>query len=302
MTIQFFSPSLIDEPYLADAIFTPYRSLLTNANPDVVSFVETEKRRVIALILALTREPALLFLHVTPMHRRKGVGQRLLAALEAELAMRSCRYLDVAWVRDRSGGEGFAAFLQEQGWPSPKPHMILYGADTQRLVDASWMQAFDILPTGHAIVPWSDLKPEQLVKLRQAIRFESWVPVELVPFNFLGNRVDGSPPEKKFNLAYVVWGNVVGWNFAHRVDAQTVRVSCTFVHPSLQQQLCMLALWREIFNRLTASDYRHIHWVVSVERESMVNLNDKSMLPYLSMRSEILRSRKFLSGKPDVNQ
>lgn len=281
--------------------FARYRHLLTDKNPDVVAIVEMEKGEVVGLALAVSQEPELISLYVTPMHRRKGVGQRLLMALETEIARRGCSYINAVWVKGLPWAESYATLLQGQGWSKQQPHMIFYRAKTDRLIAASWFQSFDILPNGHAIFPWSNLQPEQLVKLRQKIRFEDWVPAELEPFNFLSDRVDGSVPEQKLNLAYVVWGEIVGWNFSHRVDAQNVRVSCTFVHPLLQQELLLLALWREFFRILAVTDYHYIYWHVSVQRKSMVVFNDKLMLPYLASRAEILRSRKVLNGQPDVN-
>ncbi len=159
----------------------------------------------------------------------------------------------------------------------------------------SWIHAFSNLPVGHAVIPWSDLEPEQIITLQQAIRFEGWVPPELMPFDFAGKGIDGALPEQKLNLACTVWGEVVGWNFAHCINAQAARVSCTFVRPDLQQQLFMLNLWREVFVRLVDTEYRNISWAVCVKRNAMVNFNDKYMAPFLSQRSETWGSSKVLN-------
>jgi GNAT superfamily N-acetyltransferase len=298
MTTQFILLSKTDAPALAELTFPHYRSLLVSSDTDVVALAAVKEGEAIALVLACPREAKLLSLYVTALHRHQGVGRGLLAALETELARRGCRDVCTVWMSSAPGAEAFAALLRGQGWSRQQARMVIYRAEFARLGEASWLHAFASLPAGHAIVPWSDLEPEQLIKLRQAIRFEGWVPSDLVPFDFADKGIDGALPEQKLNLACIVWGDVVGWNFAHRIDAQTIRVSCTFVRPDLQQQLVMLALWREAFVRMADTEYRTMSWAVSVGREAMLNFNDKYMTPYLSRRSESWESRKVLTPHP----
>ncbi len=301
MTIQFILLTSVEAPALAEMTFPRYRPLLASSDGSVVALTSVKEGKAIALALAavpaLPSRVELLSIYVNASHRRQVVGRELLAALEVELARRRCREVGTVWMSSMPGAEAFAALLQRQGWFPPQSRMVVYRAELTRLGTASWMNAFASLPEGHVIIPWSDLTPQQIMTLQQAIRFEGWVPPELAPFDFAGKGIDGAVPEQKLNLACVVWGDVVGWNFAHRIDAQTVRISCTYVRPDLQQQLFMLALWREVFVRLVDTEYRNISWAVSVDRSSMVNFNDKYMAPYLSQRSETWGSRKVLSSQ-----
>ncbi|MEY3787605.1 MAG: hypothetical protein RLZ75_1812, partial [Pseudomonadota bacterium] len=230
--------------------------------------------------------------------RRQGIGRGLLGALEDEMLLRGCAEIDAVWMNGALGTEGFAALLQGHQWMLPQPRMIVYRAERERLGNASWIHAFAHLPIGHAIVPWLELGPEQLMNLKQAIRFEAWVPPELMPFDFSDQGIDGAPSEKRLNLAYTVWGEVVGWNFAHHLNTNTARISCTFVRPDSQQQLFMLNLWREVLVRLVDTEYQVISWAVFVERSAMINFNDMYMSPYLQQRSETWGSSKALSSAP----
>ncbi len=294
MTTQIVLLSNTDGPTLAEMTFPHYRSLLGSADTDMVALAAMQNGQAVALVLARPGAATLLSLFVTASHRRQGVGRRLLAAMETELARHGCQEVGAVWMSSMPGAAAFAALLRRQAWSLPQARMVIYRAERARLGEASWLFGLAGLPDGHAIVPWSDLVPEQMSKLRQAIHFEAWVPPDLVPFDFAGIGIDGAASEQKLNLAYIVWGDVVGWNFAHRIDAQTVRASCTFVRPDLQQQLIMLALWREAFVRAAALEYRTISWAVSVARQAMVTFNDKYMAPYISQRVESWESRKVV--------
>lgn len=282
-------------PALAEMTFPLYRQLMASSDPGVVAIAAMKEGQPIALVLARFLASAeLLSLYVSPSHRRQGVGRSLLAALEAELNRRGCRDVATTWIRKSPGVDVFADLLQGQGWSPPQPRMILYLAERARLAHANWILGFTTLPPGHTIVPWSDVTPEQIQTLRQAIRFEGWVPAGLIPFDHMGTAPDGSLPEPQLNLACIAWGEVVGWNFAHRLNAHTVRATCTYVRTDLQQHLLMLALWREFFLRLADTEYREISWGVFLENKAMVAFNDKYMSPYLSRRSESWGSRKNL--------
>lgn len=296
MRIRRVAPSSLEMPALADMTFPRYRALLASLDERIVAFVAEQDEHAIGLVLSIAeaKGASLLSLFVRPAHRRQGVGRVLLAALEADLAQRGCHDIGTTWTQGTPGVEAFASVLKQQAWSTPQARMVIYRAEITQLGKARWMQAFTRLPDGHAIVPWHELSAQQLTKLRQAIRFESWVPRDLVPFDFVGEGIDGASPEPKLNLACLVWGEVVGWNFAHRIAEQTARISCTFVRPDLQQQLFILALWQEAFVRLAGSAYSQLSWAVSVERRAMVDFNDKYMAQYLSHRTESYESHKAL--------
>lgn len=276
--------------------FPRYRPLLAVTDPAIVALVASAPERPLALALARQEGAELLSLYVHPSQRRCGLGRRLLAALETELAGRGCRAVSTVWMSGTPGAEAFAALLEDRGWSPPQPRMVVYHAELERLGAAAWMHAFAGLPAGYAILPWAELTAAQLATLRQVIRFEGWVPAELDPFAFAGRGIDGAAPEPALSLACTLWDEVVGWNLAHRIDAETVRISCTFIRPDMQQQLLMLTLWREAYMRQVATTYRRISWAVAAERAAMVGFNDKYMGPYLRRRSETWASRKLIAA------
>jgi len=290
------APSPLAMLDLAGMTFPRYRPLLASEDERVVLYVAEIETETVALAIAIAdaNEASLLSLFVRPAHRKQGIGRQLLDALENALSVRGCEVLATSWTSSTPGQEAFPALLQRQAWSSPIPRMVIYYAELSQLGQARWMQQFAALPEGHALVPWSELSPKQLAQLRQAIRFEEWVPKDLVPFDFEGIGIDGAASEPRLNLACVAWGEVVGWNFAHRIDEETARISCTYVRPDLQNQLFMLAIWQEAFNRLSGTNYRRLSWAVAVERSNMVNFNDKYMVPYLSNVTKSWESRKEL--------
>lgn len=300
MNTEFVLLTAIDAPAQAMMTFPKYRPLLYLSEPNVTVVAARQDGQVIALALAVLAgdKAEILSLYVSTCYRRQGIGRGLLGALEDEMIRRGCSEMGAVWMNGASGTEGFAALLHGHQWTLPQPRMIVYRAELERLSNASWIHAFAHLPIGHAIVPWIELGTEQLINLKQAIRFEAWVSPELIPFDFSDQGIDGAPSEKRLNLAYTVWGEVVGWNFAHHLNTNTARISCTFVRPDSQQQLFMLNLWREVLVRLVDTEYKTISWAVFVERSAMINFNDAYMSPYLQQRSETWGSSKVLSSAP----
>lgn len=297
MNTEFVLLSATSAPAQKMMTFPRYRSLLYLSDPKIVVLAAKREGQIIALALAVldSGKAEILSLYVTPFYRRHGVGRGLLWALEAEMTLRGCSEIGAVWMNGAPGTEGFAALLRGQCWTPPQSHMIVYRAELKRLGNAGWINAFANLPTGHAIVPWFKLNQDQIINLKQAIRFETWIPPELIPFDFSGQGKDGASSEQQLNFAYTVWDEVVGWNFAHRINVNAVRISCNFVRSDLQQQLLMLNLWREVFVRLIDTQYSDISWSVSVKRSAMISFNDTYMSPYLHQRSETWGSSKALS-------
>lgn len=286
----------VGEAALAAMTFPHYRPLLADADAaDLLALAVMRDGQPCALLLARRGEATLLSLFVAASQRRQGLARRLLAALEQQLARGGGHAVATAWMDNMPAAAAFAALLRDAAWAEPQPRMVLYRAELSRLAQADWLLGLAGPPAGHAIVPWSGLAAGQLATLRQAVRFEAWVPPDLVPFDFAGAGLDGATAEPRLALAYTVWGEVVGWNLAHRLDADTVRASCTFVRPELQQQLLMLSLWRAAFGAAAAAGYRTVSWAVARQRTAMLAFNDRFMTPYLAQRSESWASGKRLA-------
>ncbi len=293
-------PATLLEPGCGQAAagltFPRYRHLLAQPQGDIVMLQTGPAQRPTGFLLG--RQGELLSLFVTASMRGQGVGRHLLQAYESELRQRSVERAHTVWTDGTAGASAFAALLGQAGWRPPHARMVIYGASFERLGQALWMNAFNQLSAEFWLGSWDELAPIQLVALRQAVRFEDWVPPELDPFKFTGVGIDGSAPEPGFNLACTFHGEVVGWNLAHRVDANTLRISCTLVHPDLQHHLVMLALWREVFRRNQDASYRRVSWGVAVERQPMVAFNDRHFSSYVDRRATSWGSSKDLQASP----
>lgn len=290
LTIQILSTALEAMPFATMTFphFRPHLSHLSAAGRFLALGAYWDGKPVgLALVLSPQNGSAeLLSLFIAPDLRRRGIASALLAKSKEVLAARGASVLAAVWMTGTPGAVAFEALLRRQGWDSPQPRMIIYRADIESLSTADWVHAFATLPAGHAIVSWADLRPNQLATLRQAVRFDGWIPPDLEPFSFAGMGIDGAPAEPRFNLACTAWDEVVGWNFAHHIEAETARFSCTFVRPDLQNQLLLLALWREAFMRIADSPYRQVSWAVAVHRMAMVQFLDHYLLPYARSRQE----------------
>ncbi|MES2295985.1 MAG: GNAT family N-acetyltransferase [Pseudomonadota bacterium] len=296
MSIAFQPMLSVSALALSGMTFPKYRHLLSLSDPRVAGVVALQDGMPVALALAAIQKDTatLLSLYVSEDHRRQGTGAATLTALEAEVAGRGCGGIETVWMSAPIEVNAFAFVLQRLHWSSPQARMHVYRATCDSLASVGWIRRFADLPFGHSIVPWQLVTPAQLTRLKQAIRFESWIPADLDPFAFAGDGFDGAPSEPALNLACIANDEVVGWNLAHRIDAACVRVSCTYVRPALQAQLLMLAMWRDFFERLSLTAYQQVSWAVSVEREAMIRFNEKFMLPYTSASLTSWGSNKSL--------
>jgi GNAT superfamily N-acetyltransferase len=302
MTVAFLVPRADQASLLSAMTFPNYRPLLAPLERDTAAVAAYRDGVPIALALAQRGQGQLLSIFVAAEHRRQGVGGGLLRTLQRALADSGCSACYAIWMDSMVGADGFRALLLGQAWSAPAARMIIYRAELARLAEAKWILNMADAPEGHAIVAWSSLAPEQIKRLRQAIRFEGWVPADLDPFQFAGLGIDGALSEPQLNFAYTVWGDVVGWNFGHRINAGTVRASCTFVRPNLQNELTMLALWRHAFFSATRAGYRRVSWAVSVTRPAMMKFNDRYMSPYLSQRVTSWVGHKVLVAGGDADK
>jgi GNAT superfamily N-acetyltransferase len=292
--LRFDLLSPLQAPRWKRMTFPRYGTLLHSAGKDFVALAATVDQLPAGLAFAHLGDTELLSLWVLPSRRRKGVGQGLIAHLEIHLRQLGCPEVRTVWMSGSPGADAFARLLQRQDWATPQLRMVVYKAFLARLGEAEWMHNFAVLPEGCALVPWASLTSSQLVTLKQAIHFENWVPADLDPFAFIDLGIDGAQPEPSMSLACTQWGDVVGWNLAHRINANTVRISCTYVRPDMQQHLLILALWREAFQRQAGSGYQNLSWAVAADRSTMVTFNDRFMGSYVRQRTETWGSRKEL--------
>jgi GNAT superfamily N-acetyltransferase len=274
--------------------FPRYRHLLALQQANIIMLQAGPAHRPTGFLLA--RQGELLSLFVTASMRGQGVGGYLLQAYEGELRRRDVVRMHTVWTDGTPGARSFAASLGRAGWSAPQARMVIYGASFQRLGLALWMNAFNHLGPEFWLGSWEELAASQLTALRQVVRFEGWVPPELDPFKFTGVGMDGAASEPRFNLACTFHDEVVGWNLAHRLDATTLRVSCTLVRPDLQHHLLMLALWREVFRRNQDAAYSRVSWGVAVAREPMVAFNDRHFAAYVDRRATSWGSVKDLGA------
>jgi GNAT superfamily N-acetyltransferase len=174
------------------------------------------------------RRLEVLSLLVTEEHRGRGLGDALVAELEAEARRRAVKGLDAIF-EDLPEAAPLQALVTRRGGHVSEPV-----AHVGRIVGAEAIARMPLLsrtrlPRGYTTEPWSEVTGEERAALaaRQDSTPGGWYPVALSPF-----RTDREEPAGC--LALRRDGEVVGWNIAHRIDARTLRMTCLFVDPPLQ--------------------------------------------------------------------
>lgn len=224
----------------------------------------------------------LLSLFVRADDRGRGVGRALLAELERTVAAVGCPTLVSVYMTRLAAVDAFEAVLRARQWSPPVRRMLVFRAHRDRLREAEWFDAFQAPPPGTQIKPWAALTAEERdVLARNIAERPERTPPDVNPFRFEGRGIDGAASEPALSLACTVDGQVVGWNLAHRIDAQTVRFSCSYVWPEMQGRLPLLTLWDHAFHRLEESGYTYVSWAVSPHHEAMVRFNEQVLLPHV---------------------
>lgn len=281
------------EPFRA-MTFPRFRSRLRELGPEspvaAVGLTEAaEATEAIPVGLALAvcgtedgRAADLLSLYVNPNYRGRGLGRRLLTAMEDQLEQRGMHRLNTVYMTRLPHLEAYEAVLRANGWSEPRRRMYVFRTDRDHLEQAEWFHFFETPPAGVSIVPWTEISVEAREELRQAIASPASVlPQDVNPFLFEGVGIDGSPQEPALSFGCVRGNEIIGWHLAHRIGSDAVRFSCSFIRPDLQEQLPLLTLWRHAFQQLGRHGYVHVSWAIAPHHEEMLRFNEHLLAPHV---------------------
>ncbi len=259
----------------------------------LVTMAASHQGHFIGLALAEVRPAGdlarVLSLFVAPEHRRRGVGDTLLAHLEHALAREGCTEVMLAYRSDWPSVPAIERLLQRHGWTPPQTRMLICKASTERIVEAPWLDRAS-LPAGFTLFPWSELTPQEREAIQRRQETEGWYPPVLTPFQ----EEERLEPLNSVGLRYK--GRVVGWMITHRTAPDTIQYTSLFVEPELQGQGRALPLLAEAIRRQVAvgDEVPYGIFQVEAENEVMIKFVNRYLRPYLISLAELRRSRKSL--------
>lgn len=222
--------------------------------------------------------------------RRRGLGKLLLAAVEGEMARRGEPSVELSFRSTWPSADAVRALVAARGWSVPRTRVLMAQTDT-RILELPWLES-GRLPKGYEVFPWRDLTAEERREIVRRQQRGPWYPEELSPFH-LEDRVD---PEVSVGLRRVAGDErrVIGWLLAHRVKDEVVQYTSLFVEPGHGKLGRGLPLIAAAARRQEAAGVPRAIFMVQAENRLMRRLLERRLAPYLTGRSELLRSGKRL--------
>lgn len=190
----------------------------------------------------------LLSVFVAGVERRRGLGGRLVAAAEEAAAAEGAASLEAVYTTGKEPIPYFESILAARGWSAPRGRTLSVRLTPQAgfasgLLDPRRL-AFQA--RGLEITPWSEIPQADKDALREAYAAgeASWIAPYLAPWRFDRHGYDPSSVGARSD------GKIVGWVITHRISADTVRLTCSFMHPELSRQGQILPLYGAALRQL----------------------------------------------------
>lgn len=283
-------------PAFAALTFPRYRPLLSPGGTasDLLMFGAWAEDRPAGLLLAEVNRAdntvELLSIATRRDCRRRGIASSLLDTLANSLEAEPYSRLVTSFTQAAEKEAAIAPLLRRRGWAEPVLKMTLFDLAVEAVFTSSWVESvtngparFDIRPFGPQISP--DL---------EAVSLESWVPPELAPAKHMHQGLDGAAILTPVSFAYYEDDSVAGWHFSHRLDAETIRFSVSYVRPDAQRDLALLELWYKAALGARELGYARIKFGVAVHHRKMLSFCSSFLGPISDKVSLSLSSYRKL--------
>lgn len=277
----------------APMTFPAYRRrvLLAGESPGPIACGALDGERPIGLVLIDTVAGVghlLRSLYVDPAYRGQGLGARLLERAEAEARGRGHEELRTIYTAGGAGIPAFERVLARRGWSAPERRTWVMRSTPELLTEAFTRVKLRPLDPETEVFPWRDLGDAEAEALLRQQRETGWPSLEVFPLHY-GPRFE---PETSVGLRR--HGEVVGWVVNHRVDATTLRFTCSYLREELQGTGRLVEVYSRVVARMSPAGFREVVWTVPVEFPRMVRFAERRIGPFLTSLTETRGARKKL--------
>ena len=215
---------------------------------------------------------------LVPEQRGRGQARVLLQAWLEHAQRAGAETVQVTWRSGQPTTGALEALLKQTGWSPPQTRMLLVEATLESIAPAPWMQP-QALPADTRIVPWQQVSSAQREALWASHCAEPWIAPDLIPF------AHEAGFEPHTSLALLRGGDVVGWVLNH-AHGETLRFTCSFMHPRLQGLGRVTLLYRESVLRAGPAGFARAMWTVPLWHPRMVRFAQRWMAPYATRFDE----------------
>jgi GNAT superfamily N-acetyltransferase len=224
---------------------------------------------------------------VKDAERQRGVGSLLLRELEVQARRRQAARMKAVYAVDKTvPGSPMQRLLDGVGFEPAVPRMLVLRSTVESMLKAPWIRA--ILPAEYCMKPWGALTAEEREALQGWQEAANWIPSDVLPF------VHEKGCDPALSFALLVGGRVVGWMINHRLNAETVRMTCSYMDPGLQGRARLVAVYAAAVRALPAAGIRQGTWTVPLGHPRMVRFAMRHLAPHCYYLGETFLQIKTL--------
>jgi len=211
-----------------------------------------------------TADPEILSIFVLQDWRGQGVATQLVAALEEAMRERGYPRIAAVWMTGRPSIPAIEHILELRGWLPPATRTISVRFTPEEAARTPWFQRVKLPEGRFEIVPWSEITADERAEIRRSHEAAPWIARGLEPWT---HDYYGFDPISSLGLRY--GGSVVGWVINHRISADCVRFTCSFMRHDLSRRGRILPLYTESILRLSTAGIKECTLVTPLEYAEM---------------------------------
>lgn len=273
--------------------FRSYRPLLNDASPsgNVIGLGLCVENQPIGFGLArilADAESEMLSVFVSTPYRGKGLGTQLLTQLEEMLCYRGCIRSRAIYTTQTRSTAIVEHLLQKTGWTPPQRRLVIFRFD-RRILTAPWLRRVHVNPP-YEVVPWSEVREDELESVRTRRRAQACIPEYLLPFE------QADSPHCTISVALRCNGELVGWLIGHAISPDTVRYTKLWIDGNLVgARLLGMALIAEAIRRQVRDLGPNSYVICGVRAENGATIRLLERLrPESERESRIVRKANLL--------
>jgi GNAT superfamily N-acetyltransferase len=232
--------------------------------------------------------PELLSVYVVPDHRRRGIGDGLLAGFEEAVRKTRLTRVHTVYMTGKPGTEIFERLIQRRGWSLPVARMIVVKFTLEQAMSTPWYRKYR-LRSRFETFPWKNLTEEDLRELKRSQEKTRWIPEDLLPWKH--DRLGFEPAS---SIGARLGGEVVGWVINHQLSSDTVRFTCSFIREDLARRGRIVPLYSESISRMGDTAFTRCMFTVPAQHKEMVAFAKRWCAPWASFLGETRGSGKEL--------
>jgi uncharacterized protein (TIGR03032 family) len=217
-----------------------------------------------------SEEAELISLFVLPEYRRQGIGTRLVAYLERELAQQGYEEIVLSYSTNTITNAALEPLLQKLHWQPHQTNLVLGKTATEKIAQAPWLNKFP-LPPAFEVFPWLDAG----LGLPRGVESH-----RLEPLNSLGLRYREE---------------VIGWVFTHRVALDTIRYTTLSIAEPFEKRGRGISLLAEAIRRQVNSGVPYLTGSVSHHYPRLLQFVERHLTPYLTGLGEVRQTSKLIN-------